>query len=147
MLLEHPSLSRFVQTMGIALLVFASLLGLPRRCTRIAAAWEENLPGAINRFVLKNASPSDVVYSENWAAATYYPLRPIVRAGYWGHLPVNQAELPKINVAFMSKTGEEARLHELLGGNWQQVDGQEFGAQKLNFFLGERFLLAAYRRS
>ncbi|MGA3162961.1 MAG: hypothetical protein ABSD77_01990 [Verrucomicrobiota bacterium] len=148
MLVEHPSVPRFARITGVSLLLAATLLGLPRRCIRIMAAWEQDQPGAVSRFALKNASPSDVVFldASMEAFAVYYPLRATVQTGYWGELPVNKADLPKISVVFLPKTGGEAHLHEILGGNWRQVDSQEFGAQKLGFFLGSRFLLTAYRR-
>jgi hypothetical protein len=146
MLVEHPSVSRFVRITGVALLLAATLLGLPRRCIQIVAAWEQDLPGAVSQFALKNASPSDVAYADADAFAVYYSLRATVQMGYWAALPVNKADRPKISVAFLPKTGGEAYLHERLGGDWRQLDSREFGPQKLNFFLGPRFLLAAYRR-
>lgn len=148
MLVEHPSVPRFARIMGVALLLTATLLGLPRRCLQIATAWKQDQPGAVSRFALKNALPSDVVFLDACqnAFAVYYPLRATVRMGYWGELPVNKAELPKINVVFLPDTGAEAHLHKIFGGNWRQVDSQEFGAQKLNFLLGRRFLLTVYRR-
>jgi hypothetical protein len=148
MLIEHPSVPRFARIMGVVLLLTATLLGLPRRCLQIATAWKQDQPGAVSRFALKNALPSDVVFLDAYqdAFAVYYPLRATVRMGYWGELPVNKAELPKINVVFLPDTGAEAHLHEILGGNWRQVDSREFGARKLNFFLGPRFRLTAYRR-
>jgi hypothetical protein len=148
MLVEHPAVPRYVRIMGVALLLAATLFGLPRRCIQIVVAVEQDQPVAVSRFALKNASPSDVVYLDAFrdAFAVYYPLRATVRMGYWGALPVNKAELPKISVVFMPKTGAEAHLREVLGGDWRQVDSQEFGAQKLNFFFGPRFQLTAYRR-
>lgn len=148
MFLEQPPVSRRVRSIGIFLLVSATLLGLPRRCIRIAAAWEQNVPGAINRFALKNASRSDVVFLDYHmeAFAVYYPLRARVRAGYWGMPPVDKADLPTINVAFLSKTGQASYLHDLLGGNWRQVDSQKFGTGKPPFFTDPPVWLTAYRR-
>ena len=145
-LMECPAAPHFARAIGVVLLLAATLLGLPRRCIQIAAAWKQDLPQAVNRFALKNALPADTVYLDLNAFDVYYPLRPTVAMGYWGAMPADNADLPTINVAFLPQAGEETELHQMFGGNWQQMDSQEFGARKLNFFFGPRFLLTAYRR-
>jgi len=145
-LLERQTVSHLAKNAGFLLLLAATLPGFPRRCLRIAAAWEENRPAAIRNYAQSNAKPTDIVFVHMSAFAVYYDLRNTVQKSYWNMPPNTPAERNLVSVAFLAETNGAAQLHQTFGGDWRTVDSHVFGAEKLQAFPSPPLQLTVYRR-
>jgi hypothetical protein len=147
LVIEFQSVPGCLRKSAIVLILLAALPGLPRRCVRIAGSWAQHRPGAIAGFALKEVSRSDDVYVDMQCAPVYYALHSWVARSFWLEPPVGADDKALVTVAFIPEPGREKELHDLLGGEWRQMDSQEFGHEKLALLAEPPLRLAVYRRN